>query len=123
MAKYGLKGAHALCLLAMSRYPEGITASHLCEICDKDKAAISRTLGELEREGLVRRDVTNGSGYRAALTLTDLGQEAACCVEDRAKCAVNAAGDGLTDAQREALYEALDLLAANLHEICQVGLK
>ena len=30
MAKYGLKGPHAQCLLAMSRYPEGITAARLC---------------------------------------------------------------------------------------------
>ena len=55
MAKYGLKGPHAQCLLAMSRYPDGITASELCTVCDKDKAAISRTVAELEREGLVER--------------------------------------------------------------------
>ena len=51
MAKYGLKGPHAQFLLAMSRYPEGITAARLCEICEKDKAAISRTLTELEQAG------------------------------------------------------------------------
>ena len=33
MAKYGLKGPHAQCLLAMSRHPAGITAARLCEIC------------------------------------------------------------------------------------------
>ena len=39
MAKYGLMGAHAQCLLIMSRYPEGITAAQLSQISDKDKAA------------------------------------------------------------------------------------
>ena len=32
MEKYGLKGPHAQCLLAMRRYPEGITAARLCEV-------------------------------------------------------------------------------------------
>ena len=49
MEKYGLKGPHAQCLLAMRRNPQGITASQLCTICDKDKAAISRTVAELEQ--------------------------------------------------------------------------
>ena len=74
MAKYGLKGPHAQCLLAMSRYPEGITAARLCEICEKDKAAISRTLTELEQAGMVSRQTNNGSRYRASLTLTEQGQ-------------------------------------------------
>ena len=55
MAKYGLKGAHAQCLLAMSRYPDGITAAQLSQISDKDKAAISRTLAELMQAGMVER--------------------------------------------------------------------
>ena len=40
MAKFGLKGPHAQCILALSRFPEGMTVSQLCEICDKDKAAV-----------------------------------------------------------------------------------
>ena len=45
MEKQGLRGAFAQYLLAISRYPEGITASALCEVCDKDKAAVSRIIG------------------------------------------------------------------------------
>ena len=48
MAQYGLKGPHAQCLLAMKKHPEGITAARLCEVCEKDKAAVSRILAELE---------------------------------------------------------------------------
>jgi len=40
MAKFGLKGPHAQCLLAMSRYPEGITSARLCEVCDKDRFTV-----------------------------------------------------------------------------------
>ena len=33
MEKYGLKGAHSIYLTTMARFPEGITAAQLCELC------------------------------------------------------------------------------------------
>ena len=123
MAKFGLKGPQAQCLLALSRYPEGITAARLCEICEKDKAAISRTVSELEQAGLVCRREVNGSHYRARLTLTARGLDVAGTVNARAKLAVEQAGEGLDDAQREVFYRVLALIAGNLHAICKDGLK
>lgn len=123
MAKYGLKGPHAQCLLAMSRYPEGVTSSQLCVICDKDKAAISRTVAELEREGLVTRDCKGGSSYRVPLKLTPQGEAAAQRVDERAKLAVEKAGEGMTDEQRATFYMVLDLIAGHLQTICEEGLE
>ena len=123
MAKYGLKGPHAQCLLAMSRYPQGITASRLCALCDKDKAAISRTVAELERESMVIRDLRDGSNYRATLKLTEQGQVAAQQVEERVKLVVEKAGSGMTDAQREAFYSIMNLIAGHLQTICESGLE
>ena len=110
-AKYGMKGPHAQCLLAMSRYPEGITATQICDICEKDKAAVSRTLAELEENGLVLRTARNGSRYRALLTLTEKGKDAARTVNEKAQIAVELAGAGLDDAQREVFYAVLDVIA------------
>ena len=121
-AKYGMKGPHAQCLLAMSRYPEGITATQICDICEKDKAAVSRTLAELEENGLVLRTERNGSRYRALLTLTEKGKDAARTVNEKAQIAVELAGAGLDDAQREIFYAVLDVIAGNLHTICKDGL-
>lgn len=123
MAKFGLKGPHAQCLLAMSRYPGGITAAQLCEVCEKDKAAISRTISELEGAQMVCREQHNGTRYRASLMLTQKGREAAKAVSARAEMAVEQAGAGLTDAQREVFYQVLGLIAGNLHNICKTGLK
>lgn len=123
MLKFGLKGPHAQCLLAMSRYPEGVTSAQLCEICEKDKAAISRTVAELEQSGLVLRTERNGVRYRALLTLTEKGQEAAEAVSKKAQLAVELAGEGLDDAQREVFYRVLALIAGNLHTICREGLE
>ena len=122
MAKYGLKGPHAQVLLAMSRFPEGVTSGELVKLCDKDKAAISRTVAELEREGMVDRLGKNGNFYRAALMLTDRGREAAEHVAVRAQHAVEAASDGLSEGNRRVLYAALELIASHLQNICDVGL-
>ena len=123
MAKFGLKGPHAQCLLAMRRYPEGITAARLCEVCEKDKAAVSRTVAELEEAGLLIRTQRNGVRYRAMLILTEKGLSAAAAVSQRARQAVEQAGTGLDDSQREIFYRVLALIAGNLHAICQDGLK
>ena len=122
MAKYGLKGPHAQALLAMSRHPEGITSGELVKLCDKDKAAISRTVAELEKEGMIARVGKNGSLYRAALLLTERGKTAAQCVAERAKYAVEAASAGLSDEHRKILYAALDLIANHLQTIGEEGL-
>ena len=122
MAKYGLKGPHAQVLLAMSRYPEGVTSGELVKFCDKDKAAISRTVAELEREGMVIRNGKNGNFYRASLMLTERGWEAAEHVAIRATQAVETASIGLSEGNRRVLYAALDLIATHLQNICDVGL-
>lgn len=123
MAKFGLKGPHAQCLLAMSRYPEGITAARLCEICEKDKAAISRAVAELEEVGLLRRPDRNGNRYRANLQLTDQGRQAAAAVSEKVRMAVEQAGKGLDEESRAVFYQALTLIAGNLHKICREGLR
>lgn len=123
MAKFGLKRHHAQCLLAMKHYSEGITAAELCDLCEKDKAAISRTLSELERNGLIRRVERNGIRYRSRLMLTEEGLTAAEAVSRRAQQAVEQAGAGLEDEKRQIFYQVLALITRNLHSICQNGLK
>lgn len=123
MEKYGLKGPHAQCLLALHRHPEGITAAQLCQVCDKDKAAVSRMVAELEEKGLLNRDAVGGIRYRAMLKLTEQGQAAAEHVEQLAGRAVEEAGAGMTEQQRSIMYAALGLIADNLQAICTEGLK
>lgn len=123
MAKYGLKGPHAQCLVILDRYPEGITATRLCELCERDKAAISRTVSELEEAGLLLRKDNHGIHYRVPLVLTEAGRKAAQEVNAVACRAVEQAGTGLTDEQREVFYHVLGAIAQNLHMISRDGLK
>ena len=123
MAKFGLKGPHCQCLLAMSRYPEGITAARLCEICDKDKAAISRTVAELETAGMLLRPQNQEKRYRTILKLTDAGMDAAKDITERAKIAVITATGDYAREQQIQFTQTLAMLANNLDTICREGLK
>ena len=122
MEHYGLKGSHAQCLLAMHRYPKGITAARLCEVCGKDKAAVSRMMAELEEKGMVCRAAEGGNRYRAVLKLTQRGLDAANQVYERVRLAVEKAGEGLSDPQRSVFYQVLSLISENLKTICTEGL-
>lgn len=123
MERFGLKGPHVQCMLALNRNPEGVTASQLCTMCDKDKAAVSRTIAELEREGMVERSDDSASRYRALLRLTEKGAAVARWVDERVRLAVEKAGVGLNDDQRGVFYHVLSLIAENLQNICSDGLK
>ena len=123
MEKYGLKGPHAQCLVVMDRFPEGITAARLCELCERDKAAISRAVAELEEAGLLSRREQNGIHYRVPLVLTETGKIAARNVNELASRAVEIAGAGLNDEERSVFYHVLGIIARNLHAISKYGLK
>lgn len=122
MANYGCKGTFAQYLAALHRYPEGMTATQLCESCDRDKAAVSRAVSEMEHMGLIVRSGTQDNMYRARLRLTDEGRQAAEYVCRRAQSAVDAGSRGLTDDERCTLYSVLGRIAGNLEIISRLGL-
>ncbi len=123
MEKYGLKGPHAQCLLVMERNPAGITAAELCGICEKDKAAISRTLAELETAGMITRLDPNGKRYRSRLYLTERGSAVARQVSDRVHQAVSLVSEGYDVKTREIFVQVLNMIADNLQELCKNGLQ
>ncbi len=122
MKQLGLKGSYAQYLLAINYYGDRITSTKLCEICDKDKAAISRVVAEMEENGLIFRQMQGEKRYRAALLLTEKGREVTARLCERAKLAIDAAGKGLSNENREILHASLGLIAENLQKISQNGI-
>lgn len=120
MIQYGFKGAYAQYLAAISRHPDGVTAAQLCEICDKDKAAISRVVAEMEEKGLVERGGDSENRYRALIRLTEAGCDAAKFVSGRAQEAVAAAG--VEPETLPVFYAALERVASNLQTISREGI-
>ena len=122
MERYGLKGTYTQYLLAIERNSDGITAAELSEMCEIDKAAVSRALAEMESHGLVLKSLNKDRAYRARLFLTEKGKRAAEFVRERSRLAVDLAGNGLSDADRIVLYSSLELIADNLQKICREGI-
>lgn len=122
MEKYGYRGSYALYLAIMSRFPDGITATRLGELSDRDKAGISRTIAEMEENGLITRQTNKNNFYRARLILTEKGKAAADFVREKAIAAVSEAGAGISDEDRKIFYECLFIIAANLKKISNHGL-
>lgn len=122
MSKYGLKGPFAHYLITLYRYPDGVTSVQLGELCDKNKADVSRALAILEEKGLAVRETQNNSYYRAKIKLTAKGRAAAEQVQQIAERAVGIGGKGLTDEHRQIFYEALERITANLRQLTLNGL-
>ena len=123
LAKYSLMASHVTYLLTLYRYPEGLTAPKLAELCDRDKADVSRMLSILEEKGLVTKDGIGSNRYRGRLRLTAEGQAVAKELSHRAELAVEQAGEGLTEENRVIFYDSLDTITKNLRRICQEGLQ
>ena len=113
MTELGLKGTHMMCLFYLHHHPEGLTAAQLCQLCAEDKAAISRTLATLQKDGYI---TTGEKKYRALLQLTEKGTEVALRVDQLIAQWVGFGGDGLSDEDRAAFYKCLELISENLRE-------
>ena len=118
MKVYGLKGAHALYLTTLYRYPQGITVPELCELCVKDKSDASRMLAILEKKELVRKE----GGYGGTVQLTEAGLQAARQVRSRVCRAVEEAGKDLSAEEREIFYKALGSITENLQRLTCEGI-
>lgn len=122
MAKYDLNSPHAVYLTTLYQYADGITAAKLGELCCKNKADVSRMVAILVRKGLVRKEAVRGNFYRAKLLLTEKGRQAAEHVQQRAALAVELAGSGMSDSEREVFYRCLELITTNLQALSKDGL-
>jgi len=117
MTDLGLKGNHTMCLYYLGKNPEGLTPTELCALCKEDKAAISRTISELEATGYVESNGTEGKReYRTKLHLTKKGEGVTCILDTKIRNAVDLGGNGLSDEQRQTFYAALDIISANLEK-------
>lgn len=114
MTEFGLKGTHAMCLFYLHHNPQGLTAVQLCQLCDEDKAAISRTLSELESKGYLQTRAEKK--YRAEILLTREGKALAEKMDVQIENWVCIGGEGLTERQRSNFYCALAHIASNLKE-------
>lgn len=113
MAQLELKGPYVSCLYYLYRCGP-LTAAELCDRCDEDKAAISRSLDSLEQGGYLQPQA--GKKYKSKLLLTELGRRTGEEVARRIDRILYAAGSGLTEQERQIMYRALEKISDNLDD-------
>lgn len=114
MSGYHLKGSHVMCLFYLEKSAEPLTVTELSSLCHEDKAATSRSIGELENLGYVIFD--SDTKYRAPIALTAAGQKIALDFKTQIENAVTAGGCGITDEERDTFYRCLAIISRNLKE-------
>lgn len=115
MERFQLKGPHVSCLhyLALGG---PMTAAELCERCEEDKAAVSRSLEYLRANGYITGDAAPGR-YKSRLSLTEKGRAVCAAMEQSINRILNAASAGLNEGDRQAMYHALAVISQNLDQI------
>ncbi len=116
MKKFGLKGNHLMCLFYLDKYEEGLTASRLCELIGNDKAAVSRSLSELNSLGHICYEGEAGrKKYNTVIRLTEKGKSiTALLVEEICHRVDEISLQGMDLEQRTALYRHLRTIANNI---------
>ena len=117
MAEFNLKSSHVSCLYYL--YKKGsLTATELCEICEEDKANVSRSVKHLEASGYIECQSAEAKRYHRPLGLTAIGQKIGERISQKIDAILEKASEGLGEKSRLDFYRALTLIDSNLKKIC-----
>ncbi len=116
MAEYDLKSSHLSCIYYLKA---GVarTAAQLARLSEEDKANVSRTLGELEKRGLITRELGSRGRPKRTITLTDEGDEIGDFLVKHIENIFATVSDGIEDHEREAMYHALTIIDKRLRTL------
>ena len=117
MAEFNLKSSHVSCLYYLHRN-ESLTVTELCDICEEDKANISRSIKHLETNGYIECTSNDAKRYHRPLALTQAGREIGERISQKVDAILKKASEGLSDRIRSDFYSALALIDSNLKKIC-----
>ena len=117
MAEFELKSPHVSCLYYLYRY-ETLTSKELAEICEEDKAAISRSLDYLEENGFIVCGKEMHKRYKSPFLLTEQGKEVAKKIVEKVDHILEEASRGLSEEDRSIMYRGMAIISENLGRIC-----
>ena len=120
MASFGLKGTHVMCLFQLQKHPEGLTSAKLTQLCEEDKAAISRALSQLQEKKLISfEEIPGQRRYRSLITLTPKGYEITSQMYEKIMNSVGVGAQGYNEEERETFYHVLLLITKNLQKAAE----
>lgn len=116
MGDFKLKGPHVSCIYYLHKN-KSLTTKELCEICQEDKALVSRSLETLEKEGFLHKSGDKNK-YRRRISLSEKGKKTGKQVAEKIDNILKNASKGICEENRVLMYESLNLIDANLSKIC-----
>ncbi len=117
MEEFDLKSPHVSCLYYLYKSKDGLTAKEICDICEEDKAAVSRSLDYLEKQGYIICESKTEKRYNSLVTMTEKGKEVGKIVEKKVDVAVQKASEGISEENRVIFYDYLTAISENLQKI------
>ena len=115
MAEFNLKCPHVSSFYYL--YTDGpLTAKELCEVCQEDKGALSRSIDYLEKEGFIV-NLDRRKKYKSPLSLTEKGKVIGKHLAEKIdQMFLKASGD-ISKEDRAILFNSLAIVNDNLEKM------
>lgn len=117
MIGFNLKSQHVSCLYYLYK-ESSLIAKDLCDLCEEDKANVSRSIEYLEANGYLISNSQTRKRYRTPLALTDKGKEVGAYIAKKIDEVILSASEGISEERRAIMYESLAVISKNLQKIC-----
>jgi DNA-binding MarR family transcriptional regulator len=117
MAEFQLKSPHVSCLYYLYK-EDGMTAKELCDVCEEDKANISRSIEYLKTNGYLVRQPQDNKKYKNHLALTEKGRQVGERIAEKIDRIIEEAGEGVSEECRDIMYRSLFMINSNLQKRC-----
>lgn len=115
MSEFDLKCPHVSSFYYL--YTNGsLTAKELCEVCQEDKGALSRSIDYLEKEGFIE-NLDKRKKYKSPLSLTEKGKKIGKHLAQKIDEMFAFASKDLSEQERMILFSSLDRVNKRLEEI------
>ena len=117
MAGFNLKSPHVSCLYYLYK-SDSLTSKELCDICEEDKANISRSIEYLEKNGYLVCKSKTEKRYKSPLILTEKGRETGEYIVRKIDAILDSVSEGIPEEHRMIMYRSLSVICDNLQKIC-----
>lgn len=117
MSEFELKSTHVSCIYYLYAM-QSLTAKELCEICEEDKAAVSRSLEYLEKNDFICLSDSDARKYKRSIVLTEKGYKVGNRISERIDSILDMASEGISTEERDTMYRTLYAISENLQKIC-----
>jgi len=122
LEKYEIRGQYAIFIVTMQRYPDGVSAEDLADLCGREKIDVIRSMTILTRKGLVEKNPADNDIYTGVLKLTEEGDKLATVLREKISLAVDLSCKGVSARDRVIFFRTLEKMSNNMHLILERGL-